>query len=107
MAETVAHRWHPLEDYPQFPDSLASSELRRLALVWNKHELTQREALERFNERLRREWAIDTGLSERVYTLDRSMQQMPGWFLAFLAEAYLLAERIEEARERVSVKISP
>jgi Fic family protein len=35
--------------------------------------LTERKALDEFEKRLRREWAIETGIIENVYTLDRGI----------------------------------
>ena len=78
MSEEVYHAWRPIEDYPVPPQSLAKPELRQLAGVWaeQRQELEQIEGLHRFNERLKREWAIETGLIERIYTLDRGVTQI-------------------------------
>lgn len=75
---TPQYSWQPIADYPQAPLSLASAELKHLASVWQeqRQELESQEGLESFNERLRREWAIETGLLERVYTLDRGITQI-------------------------------
>ena len=60
------------------PKDLLQPELKHLAAVW----LEQRERLEtldafvRFNERLHREWAIETGLIERLYSFDRGVTQL-------------------------------
>ena len=72
------YEWHPIEDYEIDPDRLAKAELRQLSEIWEeqRHELEQAEELKTFNERLRREWAIETGLLERIYTLDRGVTQM-------------------------------
>ncbi|MCP3959764.1 MAG: Fic family protein [bacterium] len=78
MSQEISYSWRPLEDYRVPPQSLAKPELRELAKVWaeQRHELEQVEALQMFNERLRREWAIETGLIERVYTFDRGVTQI-------------------------------
>ena len=72
------YTWHPIEDYEVDPQGLATPELRQLSEIWEeqRHELEQAEELKIFNERLRREWAIETGLLERIYTLDRGVTQM-------------------------------
>ena len=74
---TPQYSWQPIADYSQAPLSLASAELKHLSSVWQeqRQELESKEGLEVFNERLRREWAIETGLLERVYTLDRGITQ--------------------------------
>ena len=52
--------------------TLERKELATLLLVW-KDSLARlsQEAVRRFNTRLQREWAIETGIIERIYTLDR------------------------------------
>jgi Fic family protein len=78
MSTRVAYRWQPIKDYDVAPDTLAKPELHNLVEIWaeQRHVLEQSEGLKAFNERLRREWAIETGLLERIYTLDRGVTQM-------------------------------
>ncbi len=78
MQEEISYSWRPIGDYQVPPESLAKPELRQLAGVWEeqRHELERIEGLRSFNERLKREWAIETGLIERVYTLDRGVTQI-------------------------------
>ncbi len=77
MNRTVSH-WSPITDLPSDWKSLENAELHYLGQVWEE----QRETLEstggmkQFLERLRREWAIETGLIERIYTLDRGVTQL-------------------------------
>lgn len=75
MSTIVSYRWKPLEDLPSNYESLAQLELRSLSQIWaeQKTALTQAEALRTFNEQLRREWAIETGVIEQLYTLDRGI----------------------------------
>lgn len=72
------NRWAPLEDLPANADKLESPELRSLADVWrDQHEQLQTtDALATFTERLQRKWAIETGIIERVYSLDRGVTQL-------------------------------
>lgn len=74
----AAYTWKPIEDLPPAYAELASPELASLADVWREHrELLQgTDALEIFTERLERKWAIETGIIERVYTLDRGITQL-------------------------------
>ncbi len=78
MSEKVSYRWEPISGLPEGSASLANSELRSLAQVWieQKDGLSASEALEVFNDRLRRQWAVETGIIERVYTLDRGVTQL-------------------------------
>ena len=78
MSETISYRWEPINDYELEPNSLARPELLTLSEIWKEQRqiLQHSEGLITFNERLRREWAIETGLLERIYTLDRGVTQM-------------------------------
>jgi Fic family protein len=78
MAQPISYRWEPIQDYGEAPDSLAKPELQNLAEIWleQKVALEDSDGLTAFTERLRREWAIETGLLERIYTLDRGVTQM-------------------------------
>lgn len=71
------HRWTPLEDYRPGAE-LAADDLRALGLVWREQraQLADLDQFRLFEERLRREWAIETGLIERLYTLDRGITQL-------------------------------
>lgn len=68
------YKWHPITDLGPDPGALTDGELDPLGRVWadQKNEI-ERGALEEFDKRLRREWAIETGIIENVYTLDRGV----------------------------------
>ena len=74
---TLDHNWTPIEDYESH-DSLAMKELRALASVWHDQRglLTEEQAYDNFEQKLKREWAIETGLIERLYTLDRGITKL-------------------------------
>lgn len=78
MNETISYKWKPIEDYEVPRESLARPELANLAEIWAEQQdaLTESEGLLTFNERLRREWSIETGLLERVYTFDRGVTRL-------------------------------
>jgi Fic family protein len=78
MGQVVSHHWEPLDDLPPDWDFLASAELPALVDVWleQKDLLAGSEALSQFNERLQRQWAIETGVIERIYTLDRGVTEL-------------------------------
>jgi Fic family protein len=71
----IVHKWQPIADLPVDPRSLTDSELDSLQRVWQaqKDQLIERTALDEFDKRLRREWAIETGIIEDVYKLDRGV----------------------------------
>lgn len=80
----VGHGWRPIEDLPDDWQHLADSDLHRLADRWRRHrrriehreDLGPQGAIADFTERLKREWAIETGLIERVYTLTRGITEI-------------------------------
>ncbi len=74
----IGHRWSPIEELPEDWESLASAELASLAPIWREQaeKLKTTEALDEFNRRLGREWAIETGIIEGLYSIDRGITQL-------------------------------
>ena len=77
-SDEVSHRWKPIEDVPEDHAKLANIELPTLLDVWleQKEGLETLDAVTDFNEQLLRRWAIETGLIERLYVLDRGVTQL-------------------------------
>jgi Fic family protein len=69
------HKWREIEDLPGDVRSLTNNALRPLHRIWmeRKDNLAHREALEEFHQKLKREWAIETGIIEGVYVFDRGV----------------------------------
>lgn len=74
----TAYSWRPFEDLPDNWPSLASSELAGLIQVWidQRSRLEQLAGTKLFNERLRREWSIETGIIENLYSIDRGTTEL-------------------------------
>lgn len=74
----MATAWRPITDYETAPADLADKELASLSSVWveQRAELEKSSLMADFVVRLKREWAIETGLIERLYTLDRDIIQL-------------------------------
>lgn len=74
----VVIKWKPIEDLPDHWSALASPELEAIGAIWKDQSgrLRKNDAFVRFNERLAREWAIETGILERIYTIDRGIIQI-------------------------------
>ena len=74
----MAKEWHPIADYEIDPQQLADKELAALSSVWIEQRAKLGESLpiSEFTERLKREWAIETGLIEQLYTLDRGITEL-------------------------------
>jgi Fic family protein len=70
--------WQPIEDLPSNWQNLASAELPPLVTVWNEQadRLRRSGEFQSFNEKLRREIAIETGIIERLYTIDRGITRL-------------------------------
>jgi Fic family protein len=73
----AAYKWHRITDLPDDAAGLTDGELVALLRVWKnqKSDLAEAEGLDEFDKRLRREWSIETGIIEDVYTLDRGVTQ--------------------------------
>lgn len=73
----IYHRWRPIEDLTHGDLEAASGELVSLVGVWQevRGSLAERR-LQDFNDRLKREWAIETGIIERLYTLDEGTTRL-------------------------------
>lgn len=78
MNDLTTTSWVPVKDYEDSPEELAMEELRSLHRVWEeqKHKIQTGRSFAQFEIELKREWAIETGLVERLYTLDRGITQI-------------------------------
>ena len=70
--------WQPIADLPADWNALASTELAGLAPIRKKHaeQLREDPSLDEFNLRLKREWAIETGIIENLYSIDIGTTQL-------------------------------
>ena len=71
-------QWQPIEDLPANWRDLTSSELVTLGNIWREQadRLRQSQAYNLFLNKMRRRIAIETGVLERLYTLDRGITQL-------------------------------
>ena len=78
MDDTGAEAWRPITDFETDPTEIADAELPALSRVWIEQQsrLADSANMRDFMQRLKREWAIETGLIERLYTLDRGITQL-------------------------------
>ena len=74
----VKYRWSPIKDWVEGWQELAMEELEGLAGIWKEQRgrLEHSSELKEFNKRLQRQWAIETGILENLYTLDRGITQL-------------------------------
>ena len=71
MTEAREHVWQPIEDLPPQWESMKDTELHSLMTAWQEQAESMRrsKAYNDFLVRLRREWAIETGRIERLYSI--------------------------------------
>ncbi len=71
------NRWREITDLPNDVDPLRDRELESLFEVWveERRRIGDDLRVGDFNARLAREWAIETGIIEDLYTLDRGITQ--------------------------------
>ena len=69
----MPNEWQPIADLPSDLNALTDGELLPLAQFWSdqKGELDRIGQLQKFNQELAREWAIETGQIEGIYDIDR------------------------------------
>lgn len=67
-----------IEDLPEDWPELRAPGLEHLADIWKEQStnLESKDALIEFNQRLRREWSIETGIIENLYSIDRGITQL-------------------------------
>jgi len=75
-APPPGYRWHEIEDLSESIASHTDPELDALRAMWRaEREHLDPAAVSSVNQALIREWAIETGIIENVYTLDRGITQ--------------------------------
>ena len=73
----TSYSWNEIEDLPDNWRGLIADELSGLADIWQeqREKLKGSKALNRFSAQLQRQWAIETGIIEGLYTIDRGVTQ--------------------------------
>ena len=71
----TAHRWRPIADLPDDWRALCRDDLAALHRLWTEARARLRDPGRacRFQERLMTVWAIETGIIERLYAVDRGV----------------------------------
>jgi len=74
MSPAASHIWRAIEGLPD-PSALASPDVRAFTNVWQRQRARMQEfnVLATFQERLARQWSIETGVLERLYDLSRGL----------------------------------
>lgn len=71
MTTQASHRWHPIQDLPPKWSDLRNPQTEALMAAWQEQakKLRGTQSYTEFLTRLRRQWAIETGVLERLYAL--------------------------------------
>ena len=71
----IAHRWQPITDLPDDWPSLCRPDLHRVHEQWTaaRDRMADPEPVRQMQERLMTVWAIETGIIERLYSVDRGV----------------------------------
>lgn len=71
MAKQESHAWHPIKDLPEKWSDLKDSQVEALMAAWQEQakRLQGTHTYTEFLTRLRRQWAVETGILERLYSL--------------------------------------
>jgi Fic family protein len=74
----AGHQWQPIQDLSENWRDFGNQDLHSLASAWQERvqQLHDSDQLKIFNEKLTRQWAVETGIIERLYTLDRGITQL-------------------------------
>jgi hypothetical protein len=77
VSGAVAYRWSTVEDLPENPGGLANQDLASFASSWGEQlsSLRGTPELAGFLDELRREWAVETGVVEGLYSLPRGLAE--------------------------------
>jgi hypothetical protein len=70
---SISYKWAEISDLPEDLEAMRDREVELLCEVWarEKEGIGDDKRVKDFNAELAREWAIETGIVEGVYTLDR------------------------------------
>ena len=71
----IAHRWQPITDLPDDWQALCRADLHAVHAEWAavRAALDDPDTVRQLQERLMTVWAIETGIIERLYTVDRGV----------------------------------
>ena len=73
--ETSGHKWHEIKDLPENWCDLCRDDLRAVHQQWSEDRaiLKDETKVKEFQEELALQWAIETGIIERLYKLERGV----------------------------------
>ncbi len=72
----TTHKWSHITDLAPHWETLSNKTLEHWAMMWEAQKQNlDADAQKKFLQEMQREWAIETGLIENLYTLDRGITQ--------------------------------
>lgn len=70
----VAYKWKSIQNLPSNWKEMESETLKNLSALWKKQKMKlDPAAISLFNAKLQRQWAVETGLLEKLYELDKGI----------------------------------
>ncbi len=71
----ISHKWQPIEDLPENWRGLCRPDLHAVQRQWvaDRKLIKDETKLEQFQEQLYTLWAVETGIIERLYSVDRGV----------------------------------
>ncbi len=71
----IAHKWEPIQDLPENWRDLCRPDLHAVHRQWvaDRKLIKDETKLDKFQEELKLRWAIEAGVIERLYTVDRGV----------------------------------
>ncbi len=70
----TGYKWKPIEDLPSDWKEMESDTLKNFSVLWEEQKYKlDIDTLNLFTKKLQRQWAIETGLLERLYTLEKGI----------------------------------
>ena len=68
------YKWESIQELPSNWKEMESETLKNLSSLWEEQKIKLNPtAISLFNAKLQRQWAIETGLLERLYELDKGI----------------------------------
>lgn len=74
---SISHSWERIEDLPANWESIARPDIDKILSIWRQERASLRDPsrVSSLNDRLATRWAIETGIIERLYTMDRGITE--------------------------------
>ena len=104
-AKTFGYKWHEIEDLPKNWRDLCRDDLRAVHRQWSQdhHLVKDQTKVKKFQEELAMRWAIETGIIERLYKVERGVTvQIAGAGMEALGQFHARGKISSDARALIT-----